>query len=79
MPGNGSLIGVERIYDLYLGECDIQTSETDVLSHIKEQCNTEAKCEALQSRSIYFKAFKIAVKASEKEKPRVAQAHGRGN
>ena len=53
---------------MYLGGCDYQTSETDFLSHIKEQCNIEAKYEALQSRFSYFKAFKITVKASEKEK-----------
>ena len=40
----------------------------DVLSHIRDQCNIEAKCVALQCSSSYFKAFKITVKTSEKEK-----------
>ena len=33
LPGNGGLIGVERIYDLYLGGRAFETSEIDVLSH----------------------------------------------
>ena len=68
LPGNGSLIGVERSFDLYLGECAIQTSVIDLLSHITDQCNLEAQYEALQCCSSYFKAFKTKVKASEKEK-----------
>ena len=78
MPGNGSLIGVERIFDLYLGGCATQTSESDVLSHIRDQCNIEAKCEELQCSSNYFKAFKITVKASEKEKLLSASIWPRG-
>ena len=35
--GNGSLIGVERTLDLYLGGCGIQTSVSDVVSHISDQ------------------------------------------
>ena len=68
LPGNGSLMGVERPFVLYLGEFAIQTSEIDVFSHIRDQCNIETKREALQCSSCYFKAFKITVKASEKEK-----------
>ena len=44
---HGSLVGVESIFDLYLGGCATQTSDSDVLSHIRDQCNKEAKCEAL--------------------------------
>ena len=68
LPGNGSLFGVQRTFDLYLGGCATQSSESNVLSHITDQCNTEAKCEELQCSSIYFKAFNITVEASEKEK-----------
>ena len=67
MPGNGSLIGVERTFDLYLGGCATQTSESDVVSHIRDPCNIEAKFEELQCSSNFFKAFKITVKAFEKE------------
>ena len=55
MPGNGYLTGVERIFYLYLSGCAIQTLEIDALSHIKFQCNIEAKSEALEC---YFKIFK---------------------
>ena len=68
LPGNGSLIGVERIFDLYLDGCATQTSGSDVLSHIRDQCIVKANFEALQCSSNYFKAFKITVNASEKEK-----------
>ena len=57
-----------RIFHLYLSGCATQTSEIDVLSHIRDQCNIEAECEALQCSYIYFKVFKITVKASEKDK-----------
>ena len=53
---------------LYLGECATQTSESDVLSHIRYQCIIEAKCEPLQCSSNDFKAFEITLKASKKEK-----------
>ena len=68
LPGNGSLIGAERTFDFYLGGSAIQTAEIDVLSHIRDQCNREAKCDSLQCRSSYLKAFKITVEASKKEK-----------
>ena len=68
LPGNGGLIGVERIIYLYLSGCGIHRSVSDVLSHIKDQCNINAKCEALQCSSRYSKAFKITVEAFEKEK-----------
>ena len=38
LPGNGSLIGVERNLDLYLGECAIGTSESGVFTNIRAQC-----------------------------------------
>ena len=55
MPGNGYLIGVERIFHLCLSGCAIQTFQIDALSHIKAQCNIEAKNEALECYSINFK------------------------
>ena len=78
LPGNGGLIGVERIFDLYLGGCATHTSIGDALSHIKDQCNINAECEALQCSSRFFKAFKITVKASEKEKLLSASIWPRG-
>ena len=47
LPGNDGLIGVERTIDLYVGGCAIHTSVSDVLSHIEDQCNIKAECEAL--------------------------------
>ena len=66
--GNGSLFGVERIFYLYLGVCAIQTAEIGVLSHYRAQFDIEAKCEPLVCNFSYFKAFKIPVKAFEREK-----------
>ena len=57
MPGKGSLICVERTLDLYEGGCATQTFVSDVVSHISDQCNKEAKCEELQCSSNYFNAF----------------------
>ena len=65
---NGSLIGMERTIDLNLGGCATQTSQSDVLSYVRDQCIIDAKCEELQCISNYFKAFKITVKVYEKEK-----------
>ena len=56
---------MERFFYLYLDGCAIKTSVIDVLSHINDQCNTEANCEALPCSSGYFKTLKITVKASE--------------
>ena len=78
LPGNGGLIGVERTIDLYLGGCATHTSVSDVLSHVEDKCNLNAECEALQCSSRYFKAFKLTVKASEKEKLLSASIWPRG-
>ena len=62
LPSNGGLISVERTIDLYLDGCAIHTSVSDVLSHVEDQCNINAECEAIQCSSRYFKAFQITVK-----------------
>ena len=48
LPGNGSLIGVDRNVDFYLGGCATQTSVSDVVSHISDQSNMDTKCKELQ-------------------------------
>ena len=48
LPVNGSLIGMERKFDLYFGECAIKTADIDVLSHNRAHSNIEAKLEALE-------------------------------
>ena len=68
MPRNGSLIGMTRIFEKYLGGCAIQTFQIYALSQIKAQCNKIAKCEALECNSSYFKEYSITVKVSEKVK-----------
>ena len=78
LPGNGGLTGVELTIDLYLGGCATHTSVSDVLSHVEDKCNINAECEALQGNSRYFKAFKLTVKASEKEKLLSASIWPRG-
>ena len=78
LPGNGGLIGVERTIDPNLGGCAIHTSVSDVLSHINDQCNINAECEALQCSSRFFKTFKLTIKASEKEKLLSASIWPRG-
>ena len=57
LHGNGSLIGMKRIFDLYLIGCAIQTSEIEVLSYIRDQCKIETKCEAPQCCSSFFSKF----------------------
>ena len=69
---------MECIFDLFLAWCEIQTSENDVLYHIRAQCNIEAKCEELKCKCVYFEAFKKTVKASEKEKPLRASIWSKG-
>ena len=59
--GNGGLICVERVINLYLGGCAIHMFVSDVLPHIENQCNINAECEALRCSSRVFKAFKITV------------------
>ena len=75
LPGND---GVERIFDLYLDGCATQTSDSDVLSHIRHQSYIGAKCEEFLCSSNCFKVFKITCKASEKEKLLSASTWPRG-
>ena len=67
MPGNSNLIGVDHSFDLYLAECAIETSEIEVSTRTRAQCNLEAKCEALESNASYQKAFELTVRNIERE------------
>ena len=58
----------DNMYTMHTCGCATKSSESDALYHIREQCNLEAKYEAHQCSSNNFKAFKISVKAAEKEK-----------
>ena len=51
MPGNGGFIDVESTIDLHLGGYAIDTSVSDVMSHIEDQCNINADYEILHCSS----------------------------
>ena len=51
-----------RIFDIYIGKCWKNTVEKNIIDYCKEECNIDVKSvSALETRSQYYKSFKISV------------------
>ena len=60
----GGLAGVERVVDLFLGGCSLDSS-ADQIKNFCESSNVPLKnCEDLESKSLYYKSYKISVPIS---------------
>ena len=61
------LSGVERIYDLFIGGCDRETTVNDIKDYCKSLGVELKKVELMQTKSEWYNAFKISMKQSERD------------
>ena len=60
-------MGVERVVDLFLGGCSLD-STTDQIKSFCESSSVQLKsCEDLESKSLYYKSYKISVPLSVRD------------
>ena len=61
------LSGVERIYDLFIGGCERETTVNDIKDYCKSLGVELKKVELMQTKSEWYNAFKISMKQSERD------------
>ena len=65
----GGLRSSGRNMDLFIGRCELNTTIEDIKSHCRDSCNVNViECIDLQSKSQYFKSFKINVSLSDRNR-----------
>ena len=65
---SSGLSGVERIFDLFVGGCNCDTTVDDIKNYCKNMQVNLKKVEILQTKSDWYRAFKISMLQSEREK-----------
>ena len=61
------LSGVERIFDLFVGGCNRETTINDISDYCKSLGVELKKVELMQTKSEWYNAFKISMKQSERD------------
>lgn len=61
------LSGVEKIYDLFVGGCNRETTINDISDYCKNLGVELKKVELMQTKSEWYSAFKISMKQSERD------------
>ena len=59
---------MERVYDLFVGGCNSETSADDINNYCKNIQVYLKKVEVLQTKSEWYKAFKISMMQSDRVK-----------
>lgn len=65
---DSGLSGVEKIVDLFVGGCSLQSTTIIIEDHCKSLDVNPSKVEELKTKSEWYKAFKISVNLSQREK-----------
>ena len=66
---SGSLKGVQDSRDLYVGRCDPQVSDEDLIKYVKEDLKIHViACKAISKDEAPVKAFKLTTRAEDSEK-----------
>ena len=65
---SNNLVGVQRIMDIFVGGCDKNSSEEGIKKHCENLGIQLMKIEQLTTRSEWYKAYKISMKATDREK-----------
>lgn len=73
------LTGVERVYDLFLGGCKLDTTPDDVVDYCKFSDIDVKKCEQLSSKSEWYSCFKLSVLYDDREKLLIAEFWPKGS
>ena len=66
---SGSFKGVQDSKDLYVGRCNPEVKENDIIKYIQDElkCNVIA-CSVISKTAAPVKAFKVSLKSNELEK-----------
>ena len=59
------IVGVERVFDNFIGGCDLNTTEKNILSHCASNDDAPKHCESLGTRSYWCKQLKLLVNANK--------------
>ena len=63
-----NLSSAPRFFDIYIGNCNLQTSEDDIKCNIKEECQIDVSgCELLDSFGRKSKSFKVSATYDERD------------
>ena len=62
------LSGVERVFDLFVGGCNVDTCTEDIKDYCKNLEVNLKKVEILETKSDWYRAFKISMLQSDREK-----------
>ena len=65
---SNNLVGVQRIMDIFVGGCDKSSSEEGIKKHCENLGVQLMKTEQLTTKSEWYKAYKISMKATDREK-----------
>ena len=65
---NSGLAGVERVVDVFVGGCKIDTIDTHIIEHCKSSNVDAKKCESLPTKSEWYSSFKVSVCMTDREK-----------
>ena len=64
----GSIKCAIRNYDLYLGNCDLDIEENDIIKYVKDECNIDILyCNQLSTSSEYSKSFKLTTSLNDRD------------
>ena len=62
------LTGVQRVFDLFLGGCMLDTTTNDIIDYCKFSDIILKKCVQLNSKSEWYTSFKLSVVYDDREK-----------
>ena len=54
--------------DIFIGRCDLEVAPQEILDYCKRECNiTPIDCVQMETRSVYYKSFKLTVSAKDRD------------
>ena len=67
-PGNGAFRGAGRVGEVFVGGCLLESTESQLTDFCRENGVTLKKCESLNSKSVWYKSYKISVDFSDRDR-----------
>lgn len=64
---NCKFAGAPRLFDVYIGRCNMDTRSDNIIEHCEEAGIKPIKCDTLPTKSEYYCSFKLTVNASSRE------------
>ena len=67
-PGNSAFKGASRVSEVFVGGCLLDSTDNQLIEFCKDSGVELKKCESLNSKSAWYKSYKISVDFSDKDK-----------